>query len=1399
MADHPRRPSQSAAASSIPPAPPLPPPKFAARNVFTRFVTQPFTYGSRPPSVQANRADGQRSASLAPRGTGVNPAFSKEASHKTGLEISAVDINHDGTHAVLAGREILKTISVTDTHCAEEDNLRSAIINYTGTVTGPGPAASRHRETFEIHDVKWSHGQYDSYIATAATNGKVILYDLKRTGKEVARLHEHHRQVHKLAFNPHKGHLLLSGSQDATVRLWDLRDMRRDVMSCASRDKFSGMSEGIRDLKWSPTDGVEFAFGTDNGVIQRWDFRQNRGPKLKINAHEKTVNAIDWHPDGKHLMSASTDKTVRVWDFSSEVRRQKPAFVLRTPFPVYNARWRPSCWVPESREHGSLQCTQLATSYDRDHAMVHLWDLRRPYLPFREIHRYSMAPTDMLWHGRDLLWTVGREGMFTQNDVNFAPKVIDRRNMQAFAVSATGEINAFSQKRSRSRNSEHTNFTQENYPLDSEKTRSSPDKGSLGRVSADDSLDDSFLSTSFNRHHGRTASNRSAKSFSSTPPSSDMLTKVVFLDESLAIRADAFKPNQTAFRGSLPGSLNLPVFTYLAQKYKAMALTDPPSVDSYLNLPKLFGHNAEYAEKAALFRLAETWQIVGHAVFNVVSSRAEQHRRLRVEQSHPPRQVSESRSKSNLDVVTPAKTASIAHRAVYGPSSHSSPLLTVGHAESTSNLPTPLARPVAHSTSHTGDGHLRLPDLDNEDALNLPPAIVGPHSNGDVSSVSRSHRDDLQIPRPNFNNPRWYSTTTDLDERRAMVGSYRAQRRTPLTYDQPNPHAIDIRAPPNLDRHNSDESFAMFSASSGSQREPSMSGSFASVHSQNMESKTEGPQESHDSSPNLDRYALSPISRSAHRRPRLDMRHMSPSPSSTQTEQRLAESTLSPKNTISQAQVTSSGSQALSPAQFSAERRKAIEDIDVLHRNNYLMRHDSSESEALTSDKGSPFSALSAIHETIDASGTIVPDGFQGGIMSPESADLAHPPFRHGSTTAATSSETHAVDESLQLEDFQVQSSDVDTESNSPFTVIDMIRSVLCFHTGVMADAQTSSLILLLVSPLLPPTHPLCSSDTELVKSTYAEVLTSLGMAPTQVHAIIHGHLADLLKTGIHPFEAESIISTYHTQLHSLGLFNAAASLRRLAYPVYPGVYEYALKDTQLNLLCTNCKSPLNNPRDKTRCETCRARSKPCPICGCKAALLDPASKHVKYKPRKKGVKFGDPGLANKSDQLSDSILGTPQVSRDNLADTESSSNASSSSPIVPVVFQQPAVLWTACPLCSHGGHSACMAAWWADAESEGACPTQGCICDCVKGTRRTERLRKLEEEVAEKEKGKVKGDEWLARESKAVVGVRGALGGGGGSGSAESGLGGVSGKVVVKDEGKRVNRAGGGAGVAKK
>jgi hypothetical protein len=430
-----------------------------------------------------------------------------------------------------------------------------------------------------------------------------------------------------------------------------------------------------------------------------------------------------------------------------------------------------------------------------------------------------------------------------------------------------------------------------------------------------------------------------------------------------------------------------------------------------------------------------------------------------------------------------------------------------------------------------------------------------------------------------------------------------------------------------------------------------------------------------------------------------------------------------------------------------SSREQAVMDIMNLRRNNQLLRHDSSESEAFLSSRDGISASSLDYNPELEASGTIVPER-QEELTSPHGLKTI-PPTQKSPEGAPPALES-AADDQLLLSDFQAMH--VDAEQGTPCTVIGLLKSILAFHTNTLSDAQTSSFLLLLLTPLLPQTQSLSESpdfDAAELLSHYSEVIGSLGLTPTQVQTILSTQLTQVLSAGINPLQAEAILHTYHDQLHSLSLFNSAVSLRRLAYPTYPAVYEQALKETQLGLLCLSCKAPINNPKDKMRCEHCNRAQAPCPICWGRYPAFETIASKKKAKAK---LRFSQNGRDVRTKRSSLISLSLPV----------SNAEEDESSPSVPEKPSPPKpCLWTWCPLCGHGGHTNCLSTWFSTpALSEGACATEGCLCDCVSGARRDSKMERILLQKAKDKSKKVvrKGDDWNVKESKAVSAVRGAL-----------------------------------------
>lgn len=775
------------------------------------------------------------------------PIAPQNVSYNTGAPLSCLDQSPDGRSAVLASHHVLKLIKLDGgLRVQEEVDLRAILTSQPAHRNNVPTGAVA--DQLSIQDVKWGSVINREVLFTACTSGIIFQYDVNRAKAtrvgaplEFIQMREDSRQVNSLDLNPHHSSWLLSGSQDGLLRCFDVRTPvnTRTWPTYRALQSFKSHADGVRHVQWSPKDGFLFACGTEQGMVLKWDMRKPSSPILRINAHEKACTSIAWHQDGTHLVSAGLDSKCNIWDMSKTDKRQKPKYVISTPAPVGSLAWRPGQWSATAQ---GKRASQLAVSYDESGMKrfgmnsVHIWDLARPTMPYKEIQRFDYAPNSILWHDQYLLWTAGRDG-FHQCDVSFAPKVMDRQTMSAFAFSSQGEVAMCLDERPMPTRPRPNIVHHDNASTHGTPSYSSSPTTPRFSVSRSDSEDDAVGSFLGPRQPGngsrkRRASMRSANTLSTTPPVGPAMGETLSLEDTIKVTG-TYQPNQAMAIGTYLGPTNAEVDVYLSLNYLQAIHLELPYKPGGSPLPErmttILDHFAKAAARVRLSRLSHTWMNLLFLIKLLLERRAQYHLEFRMDKYQnstiKKKDAARHRSLGQLRAEPPsfgiggeASARKMASLASFDRVLHPRSLLSE-ELESTSNQPTPLARPVPDTQVIQIDdnGRKKLTPIIEPESFTLPPAA---HSR---TLEPRSRLDSVPLSVTSHDSEATNASTEGYDfyDAEALSKAIDVPTRPKLTkvidFREPGSPSR-VRKPPVL-RHDSDDSFTRLFSVSDESRE----------------------------------------------------------------------------------------------------------------------------------------------------------------------------------------------------------------------------------------------------------------------------------------------------------------------------------------------------------------------------------------------------------------------------------------------------------------------------------------------------------------------------------------------------------------------------------------------------
>ena len=161
-----------------------------------------------------------------------------------------------------------------------------------------------HRDI--LYDAEFSPD--GTIVATAGYDRRIRIWKAE-TAENLRTIEVHNGAIYDLAFSP-DGTVLASASADETVKLWQVSTGKRlDTLNQPEAEQFT--------VSFSPDGKFIFAGGADNR-IRKWRFVSQDKPRLNPLvqsrfAHEGAIVELALSSDGKHLVSAADDFSLKIW------------------------------------------------------------------------------------------------------------------------------------------------------------------------------------------------------------------------------------------------------------------------------------------------------------------------------------------------------------------------------------------------------------------------------------------------------------------------------------------------------------------------------------------------------------------------------------------------------------------------------------------------------------------------------------------------------------------------------------------------------------------------------------------------------------------------------------------------------------------------------------------------------------------------------------------------------------------------------------------------------------------------------------------------------------------------------------------------------------------------------
>lgn len=149
-------------------------------------------------------------------------------------------------------------------------------------------------------------------VLSGSNDNSIKLWDFK-TGKLIKTLRGHAGWVDSAVFSP-DGDSVLSGSHDTDIKLWSIKGYE-EVRVLQGR-LLAGHQDAVLSVACS-RDGKRVVTSSRDRTAKLWDVASGDLLQTFEEGHDYLASTAAFFPDGKRLLTAAADNTTRIWDLTT--------------------------------------------------------------------------------------------------------------------------------------------------------------------------------------------------------------------------------------------------------------------------------------------------------------------------------------------------------------------------------------------------------------------------------------------------------------------------------------------------------------------------------------------------------------------------------------------------------------------------------------------------------------------------------------------------------------------------------------------------------------------------------------------------------------------------------------------------------------------------------------------------------------------------------------------------------------------------------------------------------------------------------------------------------------------------------------------------------------------------